>query len=81
MSWRLRTLGFQLAIAQSVFVAHTCGSSFNTITPEEKKAQVSASDAGLLRKLHSYYRTGLKPSSCDLWGNDIFAEAMEALKP
>ena len=80
LSWRLRTLGFQLAIAQNVFVAHDCGGSFNTISSEEKRNHVSASDASLLRKLQNFYGHGQLPSSRDLWGNDIFTGAMEAFK-
>lgn len=76
VSWRLRELGFELVVNPRVFVQHRCGVSFATITPEQKRELVWESDLGLIRKMRAYYETDILPTSRQVWGNEIFKDAM-----
>ncbi len=76
ISWRLRTLGFQLVFTTTTFVAHSCGASFESLEKDQKIGSVSLSDRALIRKLAKYYRTATLPSSRALWGSDIFTAAL-----
>jgi GT2 family glycosyltransferase len=76
ISWRLRALGYKLAVAKSVFVGHDCGGSFGTISSEAKRNAVSESDCALIEKLKNYYGTSKIPTSIQLWNNPIFDEAL-----
>jgi GT2 family glycosyltransferase len=81
ISWRLRALGYKLAIAKTVFVAHECGGSFGTITSEAKRSAVSGSDAALIEKVTNYYGASKIPTSTQLWNNSIFDEAFSKSAP
>jgi GT2 family glycosyltransferase len=76
LSWRLRALGYRLAIAGDVFVRHAGSVSFGSLEPEHAKLRVRRSDEALIRKLRAYYGGKDLPSCHELWGNDMFARAL-----
>ena len=80
MSWRHRALGFQLAIAETTFVAHSCGGNFDSIGREQKAWTISESDQALVRELARYYGTALPSPSKALWETDIFAPAFASAR-
>jgi GT2 family glycosyltransferase/tetratricopeptide (TPR) repeat protein len=79
-SWRMRMLGFKLAIAQDVFVQHEQGVSFASLPGPERGQRQRRSDAALLRKLETFYGDSSIPSSDELWGTPIFDEAFYRFK-
>ncbi|MBC8066378.1 MAG: glycosyltransferase [Chlorobia bacterium] len=72
LSWRLRTLGKKLVIAEDVFVSHVSSESFRSLEPCEKAEKIGLSDAALESKLRAFYLPNKVPSSADLWGSEIF---------
>lgn len=80
ISWRLRSLGYDLAVALNVFVAHETSRSFATLAPGEKSRLVFQSDAALISKLRAFYGDCHLPTSTELWGNAIFDEAFSRFK-
>jgi GT2 family glycosyltransferase len=76
LSWRLKQLGYQLRIVPSVFVRHVCGASFATVPSIETRKKVRRSDRALVRRMRAYYGERDLPSSQELFGCDIFAEAL-----
>lgn len=76
LSWRLRSLGYRLAVAADVFVRHYGGTSFSGLPDEERTGRSRASDAALLRKLERAYGEGAVPSSQAIWGTDVFRHAL-----
>lgn len=75
-SWRLRALGYRLAIATDVFVRHDAGASFESLELSERKDRVSASDMALADKLAAYFGEHPIPSSEALFGSPVFTEAL-----
>ena len=75
-SWRYREIGYRLLIVPAVFVRHVGGASFSTVPRIETRKKVRRSDRALIRRLRSYYGDGPLPSSQELFGCDIFAEAL-----
>ena len=73
--WRARRLGYGLKIALGAFVHHGDHASFRTRPESETSPLVAASDARLAAKLRSYYGARV-PTSQQLWGTAIFADAM-----
>jgi GT2 family glycosyltransferase/tetratricopeptide (TPR) repeat protein len=79
-SWRYRELGYRLVIAPSVFVRHVGGASFSTVPRIETRKKVRRSDRALIRRLRAYYGDRPIPSSRELFGCDIFAEALASIR-
>jgi len=78
LSWRLRALGYRLAVAADVFVRHDQGVSFASLPEGERSDRSSRSDEALAWKLEAYYGQGAVPSSREIWGTDIFASRISA---
>lgn len=76
ISWRLRELGYQLAIAADTFVHHKGSVSFSTVTSGERERLIAASDRALVQKLSRYYGVASLPSSSELFDSEIFAGAL-----
>ena len=74
--WRTRELGYKLLVAQDTFVQHEQGHSFASLDRLEVRRRIRRSDDALLRKLIAYYHPGPVPSSIEIWGSEIFTEAM-----
>ncbi|MBS1707754.1 MAG: glycosyltransferase family 2 protein [Armatimonadetes bacterium] len=76
MSWRLRTMGYKLVVAKGAYVRHISQASFASLPPGKKEEYVHASDAAFVRKLQRYYGSTILPTSEQLFGCDIFDEAL-----
>jgi O-antigen biosynthesis protein len=76
MSWRLRALGYSLAIAEDVFVSHVGSVSFQSLSEKERTSRVLESDLAVWRKLKGFYASDPVPSSRELWDSDIFQPVM-----
>ena len=76
LSWRLRALGYSLAIAGDVFVHHKGSVSFSTLTKDEWEYRVNLSDQALVAKLKAVYGERFLLSSQQLWGCDVFSAAL-----
>lgn len=76
LSWRLRVLGHDLAIAGDVFISHEGSVSFESMDPKEKGERVARSDAALVAKLRKFYEETTVPSSWALWDCNIFENAL-----
>lgn len=76
MSWRLRTMGYKLVVAKGAYVRHISQVSFASLPPGKKEEYVHASDAAFVRKLQRYYGSTILPTSEQLFGCDIFDEAL-----
>jgi GT2 family glycosyltransferase len=75
-SCRFAELGYRLLVVPGVFVHHVGGASFATLPNLEARKMVRRSDRALLRRLKAYYGDRPVPSSQEIWGSDIFAQAM-----
>jgi GT2 family glycosyltransferase len=76
LSWRLRELGYSLAIAPDAFVHHEGGASFaKSESRELANIRIQRSDRALVSKLAHYYGWVGIPSSQELWESPIFSEA------
>lgn len=76
LSWRLRVLGYDLAIACDVFVSHVGSVSFASLPGPARDERVGRSDQALIAKLRDFYGTNGIPSSWALWGCDVLEQAM-----
>jgi len=76
ISWRYRMLGYKLLVVPGVFVRHVGSASFATLPSLETRKLVRRSDRALLQRLRAYYGEDGVPSSMELFGSDIFAEAL-----
>ena len=72
----MTSLGQKLVIALDVFVKHERGVSFASLAHDRARKEIRKSDAALVRKLKSRFGPGHLPTSKDIWGNDIFSEAL-----
>jgi GT2 family glycosyltransferase len=80
-SWRMRMLGYELRVVPSVFVHHVGQASFATLPSLEARKRIRQSDRALVHILLAYYDEGNIPSSMELWGCEIFAEALARPRP
>jgi len=71
-SLRLRSQGLKLLVARDVFVHHTGGASFATVSSEMTQTLLAESTAKLREKLRRIF--GYEPSSEDLWGIPILPQ-------
>jgi GT2 family glycosyltransferase len=76
LSWRYQELGYKLLVVPGAFVHHEGQASFATLPSIEKRKRIRRSDRALMRRLRAYYGDKPIPSSMEIWGCDIFAEAM-----
>jgi GT2 family glycosyltransferase/tetratricopeptide (TPR) repeat protein len=75
-SFRMSQLSYRLLVVPGVFVHHVGGASFATLPKVETRILIRRSDRALLRRLKAYYGDKPIPSSQEIWGSDIFAQAM-----
>lgn len=76
LSWRLRIAGYKLIVCKDSFVHHRQGVSFASLEDSTKAKLVAQSDQVLKRKLQRHYGSLTGITSHELWGSDIFAEAL-----
>ncbi len=75
-SFRFQMLGYRLLVVPEVFVHHVGGASFSTLPSLEVRRRIRRSDRALIRRLRAYYGDAPIPTSREIWGCDIFAEAL-----
>jgi len=70
LSWRLRALGYRLAINLGSFVTHLGSASFASLDEHDRQERVARSDAELIEKIRGYYVKNF-PSAQKLWGHSL----------